>query len=96
MTAKTETETPTLTPALIGAMRSFSTAASTNAFGLELLWGRWLELRQASAANLPDDPFADVKWSAVCDLVTQHRASHRGGDSTPFDILTAITRRTKA
>ena len=75
-----------LTPALIGAIRSFETSVSTAGFGLELLWSRWIDVCQARGANFPD-PFADVTWSRVLDLVTEYRARR---DSTPFALLAAI------
>jgi hypothetical protein len=82
----TTTDTaPTLTPALIGAIRSFQTSASTPGMGLELLWSRWIDIRQACAANSPDP--CDVTWSRVLDLVTEYRARR---DSTPFNVLTVI------
>ena len=88
----TTTTAPTLTPALIGAIRSFQTSASTPGFGLELLWSRWIDVCQARGANSPDDPFADVTWSRVLDLVTEYRARR---DSTPFDVLAAIAKAKK-
>jgi len=84
----TTTAAPTLTPALIGAIRSFQTSASTPGFGLELLWSRWIDVCQARGENSPD-PFADVTWSRVLDLVTEYRARR---DSTPFDVLAAIAK----
>lgn len=81
----TTTTAPTLSAPLIAAVRSFESSASTPGFGLELLWSRWIDVRRASAQNSAD-PFRNVEWSSIADLVTQHRVSHRDG-ATRFDLL---------
>jgi hypothetical protein len=78
--------TTTIAPpsaALVALGRSFDTAAQTpTQFGLEALFGRWTELRIASAHRSPDI-LAGVSFATVIDAVLDYRSSPEGG----FNVL---------
>ena len=74
------------TPDVVALAQSFDVAARTpTQFGLEALFGRWSELRIASAHHSPDI-LAGVSFAAVIDAVLDHRANPALG----FSILAAV------
>lgn len=85
MPTTTTTTAPAAPPADLVALASkFDVAATTPThFGLEGLFGRWQELRIASARH-PVDMLQGVSFATVIDAVLDYRSNPARG----FSILT--------
>ena len=75
------------TPDVIALASAFDVAARTFGFGVEALFGRWSELRIASARHTPD-PLFGLSFGTVLDRVIDHRANPVG---VPFNVLVIAT-----
>jgi hypothetical protein len=68
---------------VVALASAFDVAARTFGFGIESLFGRWSELRIASARDT-SDPLFGVSFATVLDRVIDHRANPVG---VPFGVL---------